>query len=249
MGVRSALNIAMLVGLKYSSVDACGSKHIIFRSGQFITLTTRDGNNKLLPVAVAIVLGETAAAYKFVSTELILWGAGKYFNTADHVISSDRDKGLNELHQKLEAAWALYCFKHIIDNAAKHSGGRVKVQLAWAMQQAKTREDYLKALASMRAYSRKAAEYLDALPHEQVYFYAYNNKGVRTYAHKTNNVAEIMNWAFKKYRAEAPVWFLQGVLSWLGDQYVTRTYTIQKWMKNKYRILTSYAHEEYEKQV
>ena len=249
MGVRSALNIAMLVGLKYSSADACGSKHIIFRCGQYITMSTRDSNNKLLPVAAAIVLGETAESYKFFVKHLLLWGAGKYFNTADHVLSSDRDKGLNELHRKLELSWALFCFKHIIENAARHCGGRVKVTLAWAMQRAETREDYLKALASMRSYNPKAADYLDALPHEQVYFYAYNKKGIRTYGHKTNNVAEVMNWAFKKYRAEAPVWFLQGVLSWLGEQYATRTCTIQKWMKNKHRILTPFAQKEYEKQV
>ena len=109
----------MLSGINFSSIDATGSKHVIFRSGQYIIFTTRDGNNKLLPVAIAVVEGETAEAYQYFMDHLFKWGGQKYFNLEDSVTISDRCKGLEEVHKALNKAFVMYCFKHIIPNVKK----------------------------------------------------------------------------------------------------------------------------------
>ena len=209
--------MALRVGLKYSSADATDSKHIIWRSGQYLILTTRDSNNCLLPIAVAIVRSEDKEAYRYFADQLKVWGADKYLNVPDAVIVTDRCKGLEELHRAMEKANHLNCFKHIIPNC-KRTAGVTKDSYAWAMQKAETEQQYKINLEAMRGFNARAAEYLDALVHDQTYFYAYNQKGVRTYGHKTNNVAEIVNGVHKKLRGEHPLWFLHGFASWIGEK-------------------------------
>ena len=237
----------MRVGLKYSSADATGSKHIIWRSGQYLILTTRDSNNRLLPIACAIVASEDKDSYRYFVKHLKLWGADKYLNVPDHAIVTDRCKGLEELHRAFEHANHLNCFKHIIPNC-KQSAGKTKDSYAWAMQKAETEAEYKEKLNSMRNFNPRAADYLDALVHDQTYFYAYNRKGVRTYGHKTNNVAEIVNGVHKKLRGEHPLWFLHGFTSWIGEKMQIRSDVMKDWIRSGH-VLTPYATNEFMKQV
>lgn len=159
--------MAIAVGLKHSSADATSSKHIIWRSGQYLLLITRDSNNKYLPLAVAIVGGETKESYEYFAEQLTKWGADKYLNVEESAIVSDRDKGLDQLHQEFELAHQLSCFKHIVPNC-KRTSGKTKDSIAWAMQRAKTEDEYKKHLETMREFNPRAAEYLDDLNHEEV---------------------------------------------------------------------------------
>ena len=181
--------MAIAVGLRHSSADATSSKHVLWRSGQYLFLITRDSNNKYLPLACAIVPGETKEAYQYFARELKKWGADKYLNLEESSIISDRDKGLEQLHLAFELAHHLSCFKHIVPNC-KRQAGKTKDGIAWAMQRAQSKDEYLEFLENMRVFNPEAAKYLHSLPHEEVFFYAYNEKGVSTYNHSTSNSSE-----------------------------------------------------------
>ena len=201
----------------------------------------------MLPIAVTIVGSEDQKAYRYFVKHLKKWGADKYLNVPDAAIVTDRCKGLEELHRSMEKANHLNCFKHIIPNC-KRIAGKTKDSYAWAMQKAESEEQYKTNLESMRNFNPKAAEYLDALVHDQTYFYAYNQKGVRTYGHKTNNVAEIVNGVHKKLRGEHPLWFLHGFASWIGEKMQIRLDVMKNWVKSGH-VLTPYATNEFMKQV
>ena len=213
VGVRSALDVVLKVGLKYTAADATHSRHVIHKCGMYIILSTKDTNNHLIPVAWCCVDAETKEAYEYFGAKLREWGVGEYLENA--VIMSDQCKGLEALHRAFPEAYKLSCFLHLLGNMCKHSRCRVMKShkaLAWQMQRARTEQEYMKSYRKLRSVNRAAAAYLHNQNHDEVFFYAYNRKGVATFANSTNNTVEQLNGTFKAQRAELPLWFNVGLL-------------------------------------
>ena len=64
LSVKPCIDIALACGMQFSAVDATHTKHLQYRFGMIHMLTTRDSNNKLLPLAWAICETESQSTYR-----------------------------------------------------------------------------------------------------------------------------------------------------------------------------------------
>ena len=97
VSIGNSVDIAYGCGLKFAAVDAAFSKHSMYRDGCMHLLTTRDGNNKVLVLAVAVCETESGDTYEWFARQCIDAGIGRYLNK-DAIIFSDRQKGLRNFH-------------------------------------------------------------------------------------------------------------------------------------------------------
>jgi len=213
-------------------------------------LTTRDGNNKVLVLAVAVCETESGDTYEWFARQCIDAGIDRYLNK-DAIIFSDRQKGLENFHRAFRAMVGR-CFQHIIKNcrkAIKGSGQTFEDATAWLVQKAKTRADYEMALAKLRDQSASAADYFASLEHpEQVFQYLLNEKHARTHGHKTSNIVECANGVFVLARHYTPYRLMNKVLKWQGNQFFQRYNDLDDWVK-KGHFLTKYAYNKFKIQL
>ena len=198
VSIGNSVDIAYGCGLKFAAVDAAFSKHSMYRDGCMHLLTTRDGDNKVLILAVAVCETESGDTYEWFAQQCIAAGMGRYLNK-DSIIYSDRQKGLRSFHEAFNALVGR-CFQHIIKNcrkALKGTGQTFVDATAWLVQKVKTRVAHVKALTNLRSQSPRAAEYFEAIEHpEEVFQYLLNDKAVPTHGHKTSNIVECANGVF-----------------------------------------------------
>ena len=228
--------------MKLSAVDACFSKHPVYRDGMLHLLTTKDGNNKTLVLAWCVCETESADTYEYFAEQCHLAGLSRYLGAAS-IIFSDRQKGIRQFHDKFNAKIGR-CFNHIIGNCEKHlnrSGQTFTVQSAWALQRANTEAEYKAKLALLRRESALAATYFDGVkPHHEVYQYAMNAMNITTHGFKTSQLVEGMNGVFVAARHHAPYRLNAKILKWQGEQLQVRWKAITKWIKQGHPI-TKYA--------
>ena len=231
-------------------MDAAFSKHSKYRDGYMHLLTTRDGNNKLLVLAVAMCETESGPTYEWFAQQCTAAGLGRYLNK-DAVIFSDRQKGIEWFH-KAFASKVGRCFNHIIGNCRKHlkgSGQTFETSTAWQVQKAKTETEYQVCLDALRAQSPMAARYFAAIEKpEQVYQYLLNELRVPTHGHKTNNIVECGNGVFVTARHYTPYRLLGKIIGWQGAQFYQRQKELHKWI-SKGHFLTEYAYGKFQIQL
>lgn len=248
--VGPAIQIAYGIGMKFSAVDAAFLKHTIYRDGCFHLLTTRDGNNRVLPLAWAICETESGATYTWFAAKCMEAGLGRYLGGCS-VIFSDRMKGINDFFDSFDS-WIGSCFKHIIGNCRKHcagSGTTFEDRMAWMLQRAPTRADYERQLAAIKSVCPPAAHYFDTQCfHNHVYQYKWNQWKIPTQGFSTSQIVECVNGVFVGARFEAPYRFNPEVLLWMGKQFEARTQEMKEWIA-KGHILTPYAHNLFAVQV
>ena len=98
VSVGAYIQVAYGVGMRFSAVDASFSKHTIWRDGYFHLLTTRDGDNRMLPLAWALCETESGDTYKWFAEKCTEAGLSRYLNNAS-IIFRDRQKGLHQFHE------------------------------------------------------------------------------------------------------------------------------------------------------
>ena len=236
--------------MKFAAVDAAFSKHSMYRDGYLHMLTTRDGNNKLLVLAIAVCETESASTYEWFAQQCVDSGLSRYLNK-DAVIYSDRQKGIESFHNAF-AAFVGRCFGHIIRNCRAHvkgSGQTFEDSAAWLVQKAKTEVEYRAQLGRLRAQSPMAARYFETIANpEQIFQYLLNDLGVPTHGHKTSNIVECGNGVFVPARHYTPYRMLNKILGWQGSEFYYRQQKLQEWIE-KGHFLTEYAHNLFKIQV
>lgn len=236
--------------MKFSAVDAAFIKHTIYRDGQFHLLTTRDGNNRVLPLAWAICETESGETYAWFAEQCVGAGLGRYLSGCS-VIFSDRMKGIARFHESFDSAIGS-CFKHIIGNArkaCKGTGRTFEDAMAWILQKAPTESAYLTQLRVLRTVCAPAALYFDEqCNHDHVYQYRWNELKMATHGFKTSQIVECQNGNFVEARMEAPYRFNYMLLLWVGKEFEARPKDMAAWVA-KGHILTPYAHNEFAIQV
>ena len=142
-------------------LDAAHMKHRKY-NGQLVLFTARDGNNKNLVLAAALVPTEDTEQYLWVLQQ-IKQGAGvaDVLDQAKSVVISDRDKGIAAaVTAELPAAHQSKCFKHILGNLKTHLARKKAAQLglyeslAWAACKAGSMAEYeanMRELAGINA--------------------------------------------------------------------------------------------------
>ena len=218
----------------------------MYRDGCMHLLTTRDGDNKVLVLAVAVCETESGDTYEWFAQQCIDAGIGRYLNK-DAIIFSDRQKGLVKFHEAFRALVGR-CFNHIIKNchkAIKGSGQTFEDATAWLVQKAKTRVDHEVAMTNLRGQSGLAADYFAAIDHpEQVFQYLLNDQAAPTHGHKTSNIVECANSVFVPARYYTPYRLLNKVLKWQGQKFFEREVKLNEWIAKGHK-LTKYAYEKF----
>ena len=244
--------------MKVSAVDATHSRHHVYSDGRLHILSTYDGDDHMIPLAWMWAETESGDTYQWFAEHCIAAGLGRYLNKAS-VLFSDRQKGIDKFTDAFEAI-ALKCFWHVVKNCTDHIKGSYQTfssQLAWQLQRAPTREDFLKVLRRLKKTSPKAAEYLNnQTPHSSLYTYAFTEKGYPTHnckvasAHSfsTSQLAECANWALAGARNETPYRSNAWILRWMGEKFSERTRYMEKWISQNH-MLTPYAYQLWQCQV
>ena len=250
VSIGNSVDIAYGCGLKFAAVDATFSKHSMYRDGCMHLLTTRDGDNKVLILAVAVCETESGDTYQWFADNCVAAGMGRYLNK-DSIIYSDRQKGLRSFHEAFNALVGR-CFGHIIKNCRrdlKGSGQTFEDSTAWLVQKAKTRVSHVKALTNLRAQSAIAAEYFEAIDDpDEVFQYLLNDKAAPTHGHKTSNIVECANGVFVPARYYTPYRMLNKILKWQGQKFFERQTELDEWIR-KGHFLTKYAYDNFRIQV
>ena len=250
VSVGPNIQVAYGVGMKFSTVDAAFSKHTIYHDGYFHLLTTRDGNNRVLPLAWSLCETESGGTYTWFAEKCKEAGLERYLNNAS-IIFSDRQKGIGKFHEAFRA-FVGSCFKHIIENCNKMlrgTGFTYPEEMAWILQSRPTRAEYDIQLAKLKRVCAPAAKYFDEqVIHKHVYQYKFNENKVATQTFKTSQIGESQNGTFKLARYEAPYRFNNCVLRWMGKELDARPKGMQKWI-DKGHLLTPYAHTQWAIQV
>ena len=207
VGVKPVLDVALMVGIGVSAVDACVLKHTQYRSGQLHIISTKDGDNRLLPIAWCVCDTESGDSYQYFADKCREGGLAQYLDREGSVIYSDRGKGVPTFCRAFPNATASNCFFHLLKNVRSyckenHARGRWADSAAWAMQNAETRSEYEEALDHLRERCETAADYLDGLDHTKTFHYAIRQThslvGV-----KTNNLVEQVNAVWEYLSQEA----------------------------------------------
>jgi hypothetical protein len=115
-------------GMQLSEADCAFTKHRLYKA-QLMSLVGRDGNGKIIPLAIKLCPSENADQYKAFFKdvkEVPIPGheanatMASFLNTINHVHISDRDKGLNMAAEaEFPYSHHMYCFRHVLENCRK----------------------------------------------------------------------------------------------------------------------------------
>ena len=249
LSIAAMIHIAHGVGMRFSAVDACHSKHPIYRQGYLHLLTTRDGNNKIMVLAWAICETESGDTYKWFAQQCHDAGLSTYLNRG--IIYSDRQKGIEQFHDRFAAAVGK-CFKHLIGNAKdqiKGTNQTFQEATAWELQRAQTSVEFEKVLRRLKRESLVAGKYFEAQkPHNQIYQYAQNEDKIPTRGFKTSQIVECHNGVFVEVRKEHPYYLNMAILEWQGNKLREYHKQMLAWAQQGHS-LTPWAHKEFQMQV
>jgi hypothetical protein len=117
-------------------------KHVDLSLLSLLVASTTDGNNEILPLALAVVPIEDTENWAWFLENLkdSLWE----LETREMVVVSDRDKGLQKVVQEvLPDAYHSHCCQHIADNVQTGYGLACQI-LFWGGLQKHLQKKYLK---------------------------------------------------------------------------------------------------------
>ncbi|RYQ89456.1 hypothetical protein Ahy_B09g096091 isoform F [Arachis hypogaea] len=152
--------------------------------GCLLVAVSQDGNNNIVPIAFAIVEGETSDAWHFFLSNL-----RQHVVTRDGVgLISDRHESINAAVERSNGAWSpprafhMFCIRHIESNFLR-----------------KFKAPYLQKLVVNRLRERGEAytNWLNRIPREQ---YALAFDGGYRWGHMTTNLVECINSVLKGAR-------------------------------------------------
>ena len=249
VAIGDCVEVGKLFAIGYFGVDACFSRHHVYRQGYLHLLSMRDGNNKLMPLAWAMCETESGKTYAWFAFWCKKAGLEEVLNVG--VIFSDRQKGI-EAFMDAFLAWVGSCFRHITVNCQSHiagTGRNFNMGLAWQLQEARTFRDFKVKLRMIAAQSARAAEYFDKeVVHEHTYAYALLENGIAFFEQKTNNTVEGLNGTFVFARDQVPYRLNHKLCKWVGEHFGLHLQDALK-AQTKGKLLTTWAEMLFREQV
>ncbi|XP_071928158.1 uncharacterized protein [Coffea arabica] len=143
-------------------LDGCFLKSAF--GGQLLSAIGRDGNDNMVPIAVAVVEVERYDSWKWF-LELLMADLGLGVENIPWTFISDRQKGLvhavNELFPNSEHR---FCLRHMYQNFKQKFKGKELKDLFWAAASVGNEVDWKLAMNSLEKASKDAAEWLQKVP-------------------------------------------------------------------------------------
>ncbi|RYR13244.1 hypothetical protein Ahy_B04g070342 isoform A [Arachis hypogaea] len=160
--------------------------------GCLLVAVSQDGNNNIVPIAFAIVEGETSDAWHFFLSNL-----RQHVVTRDSVgLISDRHESINAAVERSNGAWSpprafhMFCIRHIESNFLRKFKAPYLQKLVVNIGYSRTVREYEVRYQRLRERGEAYTNWLNRIPREQ---YALAFDGGYRWGHMTTNLMECIN--------------------------------------------------------
>ncbi|XP_025625200.1 uncharacterized protein [Arachis hypogaea] len=167
--------------------------------GCLLVAVSQDGNNNIVPIAFAIVEGETSDAWHFFLSNL-----RQHVVTRDGVgLISDRHESINAAVARSNGAWSpprafhMFCIRHIESNFLRKFTAPYLQKLVVNIGYSRTVREYEQRYQRLRERGEAYTNWLNRIPREQ---YALAYDGGYRWGHMTTNLVECINSVLKGAR-------------------------------------------------
>ncbi|RYR13636.1 hypothetical protein Ahy_B04g070530 isoform L [Arachis hypogaea] len=167
--------------------------------GCLLVAVSQDGNNNIVPIAFAIVEGETSDAWHFFLSNL-----RQHVVTRDGVgLISDRHESINAAVERSNGAWSpprafhMFCIRHIESNFLQKFKAPYLQKLVVSIGYSRTVREYEVRYQRLRERGEAYTNWLNRIPREQ---YALAFDGGYRWGHMTTNLVECINSVLKGAR-------------------------------------------------
>ncbi|RYR24778.1 hypothetical protein Ahy_B02g058317 [Arachis hypogaea] len=160
--------------------------------GCLLVAVSQDDNNNIVPIAFAIVEGETSDAWHF-----FLSNMRQHVVTRDGVgLISDRHESINAAVERSNGAWSpprafhMFCIRHIESNFLRKFKAPYLQKLVVNIGYSRTVREYEVRYQRLRERGEAYTNWLNRIPREQ---YALAFDGGYRWGHMTTNLVECIN--------------------------------------------------------
>ncbi|XP_057740193.1 uncharacterized protein LOC130957345 [Arachis stenosperma] len=167
--------------------------------GCLLVAVSQDGNNNIVPIAFAIVEGETSDAWHFFLSNL-----RQHVVTRDGIgLISDRHESINAAVERSNGAWSpprafhMFCIRHIESNFLRKFKAPFLQKLVVNIGYSRTVREYELRYQRLRERGEAYTDWLNRIPREQ---YALAFDGGYRWGHMTTNLVECINSVLKGAR-------------------------------------------------
>ncbi|XP_016178642.1 uncharacterized protein LOC107621118 [Arachis ipaensis] len=188
--------------------------------GCLLVAVSQDGNNNIVPIAFAIVEGETSDAW-----HIFLSNLRQHVVTRDGVgLISDRHESINAAVERSNGAWSpprafhMFCIRHIESNFLRKFKVPYLQKLVVNIGYSRTVWEYEVRYQRLRERGEAYTDWLNRIPWEQ---YALAFDGGYRWGHMTTNLVECINSVLKGAR-NLPVTALVKVTFYRLNELFTR---------------------------
>lgn len=232
--------------LRILGLDGLNMVHTSNYQGMFLELVTKDGNNDVCTLAVALCDSKSVDNYMWFFQGCLDGGL-----SLDVPMFCDRSPALLRAAASFSGASPILiqCTAHLIsamEDTFKTTFERDLHQFVWRAQAADTREEFDSFINSLSLANSRAAEYLRSMDPNTWAKHCFLKRHA-LYGWQTTSLAESENPSVKVTRMLPPFDFFQGYMERsMGDLY-QRKINGKNWLQAG-RILTSYAAKILEQQ-
>ncbi|XP_015942418.1 uncharacterized protein LOC107467756 [Arachis duranensis] len=188
--------------------------------GCLLVAVSQDGNNNIVPIAFAIVEGETSDAWHFFLSNL-----RQHVVTRDGVgLISDRHDSIRSAFERSNGAWSpprafhMFCIRHIESNFLRKFKAPYLQKLIVNIGYSRTTREYQMRYERLKERGEAYTNWLHRIPREQ---YALAFDGGYRWGHMTTNLVECINSVLKGAR-NLPVTALVKVTFYRLNELFTR---------------------------
>ncbi|KAL4086185.1 hypothetical protein PRIC1_014316 [Phytophthora ramorum] len=225
--------------MRILGLDGLDMSHTSNYQGIFLELVTKDGNNDICTLAVALCDSRSVDNYTWFFQGCLDGGL-----SLDVPMFCNRSPPLERAAESFAGASPILiqCTAHLVDTVEetfKTTLRRDLSQLIWRAQDADTREEFDAILSSLSLADSRAANYLRSIDPEKWAKHCFLKRHA-LYGWQTTNLGESEYPAVKVTRMLPPFDFFQGYMERsMGDLY-ERKLGAKDWIQASH-ILTSYA--------
>jgi hypothetical protein len=155
-----------------------------------------DADNHAVPIAWAIVEGESESSWRFFLSNLVT--AIPEINTPVTTLMSDRDKGLRAADDEIPLCTRAICLEHLSRNLQTQFGKPTRTLFNSKIRFTRSAEKFEAGMAELQEETPRAAAYLRDI---DLSLWSTPHFPGRRYGHTTSNIVEVMNnWLLKERR-------------------------------------------------
>ncbi|XP_072084461.1 uncharacterized protein [Arachis hypogaea] len=181
----------------YQGDDLVDGTHLYEKyKGCLLVAVLQDGNNNIIPIAFAIVKGETSDVWYFFLSNL-----RQHVVTRDGVgLISDRHESINAVVARSNGAWSpprafyMFCIRYIESNFFRKFKALYLQKLVVNIGYSKTVREYEVRYQRLRERGEAYSNWLKRIPREQ---YALAFDGGYRWGHMTTNLVKCINSVLK----------------------------------------------------